>query len=363
MPTVSYTRNLSEVLADLRARALFIPRHQRDFCWTPPQMKGLVDTVKEGLPMPAILIRKHDDRSESLEDGRQRMESIQRYVDGIYPGNDGRLFAELSEVERDRFMSYPVVVVCYSGVGDVAARRIFNYCQGGRPLTVGERLWSLILMAPIVEFANRTLLTRAAPGEPPTLGDRLAPMLGEHDARSARAKHLTTATALCGSLEFGINYLSRKWDDLEAIVHRDVDAPRLLRRLETYVRIWERVHALSPVTRAERRKKYWDLGNYGGYMAYSILLMATPEGRAENNLPETEDELVEAWARHIVAEYEADSPDRVPLLHRDLNRARSWKLARWQNGLRLLFVAAEAVPEEPEEELDEGEETEEEDTE
>lgn len=343
MPIVSYVRRLSDILSRLRNGRLQIPRHQREFCWTPPQMKGLVDTVKEGLPMPAILVREYDDGSQSLEDGRQRLETLRRYVDGIphpvdrpFGGNDGRLFAELSEAEQANFLAYEVVVVCYSGLGDAEARRIFTYYQGGRPLTIGERLWTFALTSPVVEFAIQTLLTPAG------LGARLAPMLGEHEARGARGKDLTTAVALCAGLAFRIDRLSRKWDDLEAVLHLDIDADLLSRRLETYARVWERVHELEPVTTQARRKKYWDLGNFGGYIAYSILLLGTAEARPYN-LPATEDALVEAWAQHVVSEYRLESRDRVPILHRDLSRARSWKLARWQNGLRLLFTDEPAV--------------------
>jgi uncharacterized protein with ParB-like and HNH nuclease domain len=113
MAIVSYVRRLRDILDRLRTGRMAIPRHQREFCWTPPQMRGLVDTVKATLPMPAMLIREMDDGTNSLEDGRQRLETIQRYVDGAYPANDGRRFGDMSEAEQTNFLNYEVVVVCY----------------------------------------------------------------------------------------------------------------------------------------------------------------------------------------------------------------------------------------------------------
>jgi len=351
MPIVSYVRRLRDILDRLRNNRLSIPRHQREFCWTPPQMRGLVDTVKSTLPMPAILVRELDDGSTSLEDGRQRLESIQRYVDGAYDGNDGRRFADLTEAEQTNFLNYEVVVVCYSGVDDTASRRIFNYYQGGRPLTVGERLWSVALTSPIVEFAITRLLTPGA-----DLARRLAPVLGEHDPRTARAKDLTVAVALCAGLAHGINLLSKKWDDLESILPLDINEDLLTARLEVYARIWERVHRTEAVTTQTRRRKYWDLGNFGGYIAYSILLHGTDQA-VDYDLPNTVDDLVEEWAEHIVTEYRLESPDRVPLLLRNMSKARSWKLARWKKGVETLFGRRAANPiaggEETEDEEDE----------
>ena len=38
-----------------------------------------------------------------------------------------------------------------------------------------------------------------------------------------------------------------------------------------------------------------------------------------------------------MTEYRLEAPDRVPLLLRNLSKARSWKLARWKRGLEVLF--------------------------
>jgi hypothetical protein len=61
-----------------------------------------------------------------------------------------------------------------------------------------------------------------------------------------------------------------------------------------------------------------------------------------------------AWAIHIAAVY-ADETLLSRVLHRDLSAARSWKLARWSNGLRRLFNADPVVLTDSDDEADDSE--------
>ena len=73
---------------------------------------------------------------------------------------------------------------------------------------------------------------------------------------------------------------------------------------------------------------------------------------SSSNLPASLDSLIEHWAGKIASnhvfinkkdapEYEKERETKLlSILHKDLSSARSWKVARWSNGLRNLFNAA-----------------------
>lgn len=319
---------------------LEIPDHQRDFVWSKNQQQRLIQSIRRNKPIPSILLRllDEDDERVSLEDGQQRLTTIRKFVDGEF-ASEGFLFSELPLSEQTRMLDYDVVTTSYRGT-DEDAREIFNDHQNGKPLTFGERLGASL--SPIVDFTKTQLLT---PGQ--GYYDRVSRLFGEgRTIRGRRGSDMATAFALCAGLAFGIDHLSKKWNDAECVLHKTIDEVSLRLKLERYISIWERVHALAPITTKSRRNNYWDLGNFGGYIAYSMEIQGTADG-TRYNVPVTEAALKEMWAQHIVACYrdetsdEAKSPGWIPLLtrvlHRDLSAARSWKLARWSNGLRCLL--------------------------
>jgi hypothetical protein len=330
----SYTEKLHALLRRMRGNRLRIPDHQREFVWSLRQQRKLIEAIRRRKPIPSILLRDLGDEDETmtLEDGQQRLRTCLHFQNGDFALEDGRRFTDLSPEEQETIRNYDFIVVKYSGATDEEAREIFNDFQNGKPLTFGERLYSLLHTSPIVGFAVRMLLTPAE-----GFYERLAPIMGlaGRTPKSRRGADTARAFALCAGVAFGIDHLSRKWDDADAILHRDFDEEQARQRLEAYVRVWERVHAISPVTTATRRNGYWDLGSFGGYIVYSQLKMGTPEGMAMG-LPGTMEELTERWAQHIVEVYR-DETLLAQVLHRDLSAARSWKEARWANGVRRMF--------------------------
>lgn len=328
----SYNRKNKWLLDRLRDGRLVIPDHQRDFVWTLRQQRKLVRAIRYGKPIPSILLRELEDDHLSLEDGQQRLRTLLRYIDNEFADDDGVFFRDLTAEQKRQFEAYDLSITSYSGATDEEAREIFNDFQNGKPLTFGERLYSMRITSPVVAYALERLLT-------PGVGfhDRLAPILGGgRTPKGRRGADMATAYALCAGLAFGIDYLSRKWDDADGKLHAAIDPAVLDVKLELYTRLWEEIHRRAPVTTKTRRNEYWNLGNFGGYIAYSMELRTKPEGAAYH-LPATDEALIDAWATHIVAVYH-DELLLPRVLHRDLSSARSWKMARWANGLQRLFV-------------------------
>lgn len=333
---ISYTSNqikIRAIIARLRNERLGIPDHQRDFCWSLRQQKTLAGSIQRNKPIPSILVREKDDGSQTLEDGRQRLETIRRYMDDMFPDDTGRKYSELTVLERQRWDDYDILVTTYTGASDEEAREIFNDTQNGKPLTFGERIGSLSTTAPIVRYATRMLLT---PGE--GFYEQVKPFWGEHSQKARRGCDMAIAFAICAGMAFGINHLSKKWDDAAAILHRDFDEVATTRRMRLLIRIYTEMNERAPVNTKPLRNLYWDVGNFTGYILWSILFQETPQ--LDETSPFTipdQDTLVRTWVDHLVAQR-----DTVGLLsevlHRDISAARSWNQVRWSNGVRRLFA-------------------------
>ncbi len=324
----SYTEKLKTLLRKYRNGRLTLPDYQRDFVWSLRQQRKLVTSIRLGKPIPSILLRELEDDTMTLEDGQQRLTTLGLYIDNTFD-LDGVYFRDLSDHDQQRVLSYDVVVIKYSGVTDEEARQIFNDFQNGKPLTFGERIYTS--RSPIVDYAMRKFLT---PGI--DLYHRLAKITGEgRTPKGRRGADMARAFAMCAGVAFGIDHLSRKWDDAEILLHKDIDEGALDAKFERYAQVLERVNELEPVLTKTRRSQYWDPGNFMGYVLFTLMIHGTPEG-ADFNLPHSLDELCEVWAQHIAAVHR--EPKLLEdVLHRDLSAARSWKRARWANGVRRLF--------------------------
>lgn len=333
---ISYTSNqikIRAIIPRLRNERLAIPDHQRGFCWSLRQQKTLIGSIQRNKPVPSILIREKDDGSQSLEDGRQRLETIRRYMDDMFPDDTGRKYSELTPLERQRFDDYDILVTTYTGASDEEAREMFNDTQNGKPLTFGERIGSLATTAPIVRYATHMLLT---PGE--GFYEQVRPFWGEHSQKARRGCDMAVAFAICAGMAFGIKHLSKKWDDAAAILHRDFDEVATTRRMRTLIRIYTDMDQRVPVNAKPLLNLYWDVGNFTGYIVWSILYQENPQ-LEENQLftiPDV-DTLVNTWVDHMVAQ-RVNVGLLVEILHRDISAARSWNQVRWSNGVRRLFA-------------------------
>ena len=63
------------------------PEYQRDVVWPDAKMIGLIDSVFRNFYVPPVIfsVVSHDDGSEKriCIDGKQRLTSIQRFMDGL----------------------------------------------------------------------------------------------------------------------------------------------------------------------------------------------------------------------------------------------------------------------------------------
>ncbi len=339
--TVTQPR-LKSVLLMLENNEITIPEHQREFVWTKPRQVKLVESVFDQLPMPPIIIRDHGHgRFPSLEDGRQRLTTLSNFRKNLFPVN-GRNFSEFSETEKARFDSYPIPVMKYSGLTDEDAILLFDKFQNGMPLSVGERLYSLLGLSPIIKLARELLLT-------PDKGfhNRAVPVWGTHNGIGKRGIELVTAVALVGGLAFTDHtncFFTKKWEELQEIIHLPVNRAiedKVKEHLDTILSIYEEVQKKQMFVKKSEFATQWDLGMTTGYIAYSLV------GLSEEDQID-EDDLKDEWIDYLIGVRKkrmsfSGGPKmaiRKALeedLHLDISQARSWNKDRFYWGYLRVF--------------------------
>ncbi|KAG6865081.1 hypothetical protein C0991_005225 [Blastosporella zonata] len=136
------------------------PEYQRDVVWPDTKMIGLIDSVFRNFYVPPVIFSVviHDDGSEKriCIDGKQRLTSIQRFMDGLIPHKDPRSLTNqkfwytdtgaggkkkmLPQKYRKLFATKQIVCVEYNDVTDHDEREIFQRVQLGMALTPAEKL-------------------------------------------------------------------------------------------------------------------------------------------------------------------------------------------------------------------------------
>ncbi|KAG8215870.1 hypothetical protein J3R82DRAFT_7827 [Butyriboletus roseoflavus] len=144
------------------------PEYQRDVVWPESKQVGLIDSILRNFYVPPIIFVAHqlEDGSETKTciDGKQRLTSIQRFMDGLIPHRDpnngtkywykgsgrGQL---LPERYRRLFANKQVVCIEYQDLPDSAEREIFQRVQLGMALTPAEKLQ--VLNTPMSAFVRK----------------------------------------------------------------------------------------------------------------------------------------------------------------------------------------------------------------
>ncbi|KAJ6467520.1 hypothetical protein C8R47DRAFT_1325993 [Mycena vitilis] len=151
------------------------PEYQRDVVWPEAKQIGLIDSIFRNFYVPPVIfaVNALDDGTETRTciDGKQRLTSIHRFVDGLIPHKDpvtgDKMWYRdnpdhrtrqskriLSEKYRNLFDAKAVVCVEYQDLKDTDEREIFQRVQLGVALTPAEKL--KVLATPRAQFV-RTL--------------------------------------------------------------------------------------------------------------------------------------------------------------------------------------------------------------
>lgn len=132
-----HSRNLplKSIISDVDDNLLNLePEYQRDFVWDAKKCMGLLKTVFEGLPMPAVMLHERTIPGRGVlsevVDGKQRLVTLYAYIKGdngrfpkapvvirldpdedeLAPFLDGMAFRDLSRQDQTRMLQYEVNV-------------------------------------------------------------------------------------------------------------------------------------------------------------------------------------------------------------------------------------------------------------
>ncbi|KIK68384.1 hypothetical protein GYMLUDRAFT_237447 [Collybiopsis luxurians FD-317 M1] len=155
------------------------PEYQRDVVWTKEKQTNLIDSILRNFYIPPIIfaVKTFEDGTENKTciDGKQRLTSIHRFMDGLIPHRDPitgeKLWFKndpsessssaakrrlLPEKYRTMFANKQVVCVEYSDLTDGDERDIFQRVQLGMALTSAEKLH--VINTPRARFIRDLLL-------------------------------------------------------------------------------------------------------------------------------------------------------------------------------------------------------------
>ncbi|KAI0067409.1 hypothetical protein BV25DRAFT_1819733 [Artomyces pyxidatus] len=135
------------------------PEYQRDVVWPESKQIGLIDSVFRNYYVPPIIfaVNTADDGTETRVciDGKQRLTSLQKFMDGMIPHKDsvtGRRFwyksgpgqrTLLPKNLLQIFANKQIVCVEYDNLTDDQEREIFQRVQLGVALTPAERMQAI----------------------------------------------------------------------------------------------------------------------------------------------------------------------------------------------------------------------------
>ena len=126
---------IADIYQNIEAGKLVVkPDFQRQFVWTHDHQEDFIDTILEGYPFPEIYVCEGEIDTKKLRttqyviDGQQRLTTIKNYIEGKQdkPLKKVKKFEELSEEEREHFLSYQIVVRNIGKVEDETMKEIFR---------------------------------------------------------------------------------------------------------------------------------------------------------------------------------------------------------------------------------------------
>ncbi|KAG9015874.1 hypothetical protein FRB90_004334, partial [Tulasnella sp. 427] len=133
------------------------PEYQRDVVWPDTKQTKLIDSLLRNFYIPPIIFRVIEDEvgyeKRICIDGKQRLTSLQRFVDGLIPHIDaddkkkhwfrdgeGPKRSILPEWLRNAFKQKQLVCIEYYDLDSMWEREIFQRVQLGMPLLPAERM-------------------------------------------------------------------------------------------------------------------------------------------------------------------------------------------------------------------------------
>lgn len=317
--------SISRLIKDKTSGKIKIPEHQRNAnVWTDDNRAKFVDSCKKAIPFPNILFFEDDFQTLWIEDGLQRITTLEKFINGEFKDTDSQTYSEWSEVQQTKFLAYRVPVLTYSGATDIERVEIFDRFQNGSPLKVGERLHSLSY-TPLVSFTKKMFFSfKNEDGETTTghLVDRAIRHWGVFKTgdKDKRNNELLKMVALVNGAAhgFGGGGISKKLNDLRTNLFTPIDETATVAVLNEVFDIFEETNQKKPVSGKTIQGVQKEIGNFVGPIVYSL-----------KRFPTEWERLRAGWVAFLVRYRQNNTLLKEELLL-NLDGARSWNTARWR---------------------------------
>lgn len=110
------------------------PDFQRKFVWTVAHQEKFLETISLGYPFPEIYVCSGEIDLERMRvkqvviDGQQRLTTIKNYIEDSFekPLREVKRFSQLKEEEKEKFLSYQIVVRDIGKIKDEVIKDIFK---------------------------------------------------------------------------------------------------------------------------------------------------------------------------------------------------------------------------------------------
>lgn len=321
-----------ELVQMLNSGQLRIPPHQRNFCWPMRRQQEFIDTILQNIPTQAIIIRRESRSSaiESLEDGRQRLTTVDEFMKDKVTTKDGRKYSELTDDQKMEFRSYIFAVTIYHNATPEQVIMIFDRYQNGIVLSIGERLHSMSEISPLIRIAKKWFLSSEEEHYP-----RIRRIFGNLvEKKDVRHQMLVNAVMIAGGILFGTRAITKKWQEIqdEQILTppiSDASERAGFAMLNDILETYEAVDDIETITSKEKNK-FWNVGHFTGYLIHSF-------HERSHEIDELKDEWVEC-----INQIRDASLDIKETLHKDLGAARQFTPHRFKMGYLRIFDPDEA---------------------
>jgi hypothetical protein len=340
------TIQMRDLIKDFEDKTIDVPDHQRDFVWGLKKQQGLINTLQRGLPIPTVLLGSRlGEKKLWIEDGRQRLTTVQMFMNNEFPNFEGKKWDDLTKEEQFNITHYSVPVTEYSGATDEERIDIFDRFQNGSPLTNGERLHALTACSSVVKFAKK-LLVRGSP-----LSDRLAVHWGDKVTNDNRKKFLENIVAAVLGIAFGPALISKKWEDIRDYLNKTLNEGAMMKDFTRVADIYDEVLTKEAGLNKTEKRRLFDCGSYLGYILYSLSYkrrmaqggnVNNDVGYVPNSLEGDDAEwkrLKDGWVKFLV-EARRDTDLMKDKLHYDCSFdmfSRTWQNKRWELGYLRVF--------------------------
>jgi hypothetical protein len=333
---------ISRLLAYMNNGKMQVAEHQRNTSvWTDDQRSKFIDSVKQRMPFPTILLFEDDKQVLWLEDGLQRITTMDMFAKDKFQDREGQKFSTWSEVERQKFEDYRAPVIIYTGATKEQQVEIFDRFQNGSPLKPGERLHSLSY-TPLVTFTRKMFydhVNEAGERVPGVFSERASRVWGPTKIGNAdkRYDELLKLTALINGAAHGFEGpgggISKKWTDLRTNLFTPIDENVTIQVLDQLFTIYEIASGNDTTLKRADAKKIQNaqrnIGNFTGPIVYSLKTYHTEWKNLRTG-----------WI-DALKEYRSDQsyldPANKDSLHYGLSSARSWNKKRWINAYKNVF--------------------------